>query len=109
MADTLEQSLDALKLALSIVGLTTSVTIDSGIFAHNGDDIDDDDIGIDGVVGRDVFVIPGSTQNPISLQDVVTTFERIQRKFDLVDDGRSFFYEGIDNKGNNYYRIFWGS
>jgi len=101
MADNMKQSIDALTFASQVVGRTTSVIINSGIYAH---DYERDD------TEEDIITIVGTPETPITLQDVLEAFRRMQFQFEDDDSGRSYFYEGLNyNVKLGEYEISWGS
>lgn len=104
MADNLEQSISTIDFALDVVGSTVPVTINSGIYSHNVflEDLD---------INQDRIIINGTTDHPISLQDVRIAFVQMQRQFSLMEDtGRSYYYEGFKlNQSTGEYEIYWGS
>lgn len=98
---SVEQIIDTLKLASNIVGLTHDITINSCIYEHLYDDDFD--------VNKDIYVIKGSIDDPITMTKILNTFEEIQLQFKTVEDsGRSYFYEGMSNC-DNMWMLNWGS
>jgi len=93
----IEVSLDIYRL---LIGRMGSVILISGI---NGHAIYEDDLDMD----EDVYVI-GQENREITLQDITQTFEKMKKQ--TFEEGRSYFYEGIDeNWQDGVYTILWGS
>lgn len=100
----LEQSIDILKLASDIVGLTYNIKINSGIYEHC---YYEDECEYD--ITKDIHEIKASIDDPITIDKILNTFKEIQNQFKVVEDsGRSYFYEGM-TKNNNMWEINWGS
>ena len=101
----LEQSIDVLKLATDLVGLTYNVQINSGVFEHCNGIIDEK---LD--VTKDIYEIKASLDDPITINKILNIFVEIDNQLaaTIEHSGRSFFYEGI-LKHNNMWEISWGS
>ena len=110
MADDLQQTLDILTIASKIVGQTKTVIFDSGIYAHYCEQQDDDTFDIK----KDIIKLRGSSKNPITLNDLVRVFKKMQKQFKILNKENNyigpFFYEGIVfNKDKHKWDVWWGS
>lgn len=103
MSQNLDQFVEAIEFLSDIVGRTSTIKIDSGIFEHSS--YDDDTLNIE----KDIMKIRGSVNNPISISDILKVFKQMQKQFEEVPESRSYFYEGIHKTGKNNYQIYWGS
>jgi hypothetical protein len=104
----LQQSVDVLDLAIKLVGLKKNIIIDSGIYGHLLDDFD----GID--ADEDIFIIKGSEEKPINLEDIKKVFKKMQMQFNTMEekgiDGRTYCYSGIRyNFLDKRYNVSWDS
>lgn len=103
----MKQAEDALSLALAVIGRTTPVVLNSGIYSHSWDGEEYDD------GNNDVITIVGAPQEPITLQKVLEAFRTMQHQFEVInenDQGRSYFYEGLSyNDSTGEYEVHWGS
>jgi len=83
---------------MGVVGKPTPVTINSGIYLHE-DDRDD--------IDKDIIIIHGSSDHPISLQDVFDAYMYMEQQLDMLEFPKC--YLGIEyNKESDIYEIFWG-
>lgn len=98
----IDQTVDILRLASNIIGLTHDIIIDSFIYKHLlEDDVDET---------KDIYVIKGSIDDPITLSKILKTFEKIQNQFETIAYiDRSYYYEGLTQGNNNMWTVDWGS
>jgi hypothetical protein len=98
----IDQAVDILKLASNIVGLTHDIKIDSFIYKHLlEDDVDET---------KDIYVIKGSIDDPITISKILITFEKIQKQFETIAYiDRSYYYEGLTQENNSTWTVHWGS
>lgn len=113
MADTLEQALDVLKVASEIIGKTTTITIDSGVYGHLYGLYGDERYGEKINPKKDIYKLHGTPEKPITLGDLLSKLEKIQKQFDVLERekiGRSYFYEGMGfDPKKNKIEVNWGS
>jgi hypothetical protein len=62
---------------------------------------------------KDIMVIVGSIDKPISFNDIIKTFEKMIDQFEELEEkglGRSYAYEGIRfNKKTKMYEMLYGT
>lgn len=107
----LAQSFELLKLVKEIVGLKKNIKIDSGVHKHY---IFEE---IENLLDKsnDTIVIVGSQDKPISIDDILNAFERINEQLSgeivdnfLSDKGLTFyFYHIMYNNTANVYQFVW--
>ena len=105
MADNFKQSLEILKLADMLIGETCSVTFNSGIYKHSINEKLNPE--------KDIFILPATEQDPVTLDKIIDLFKGMQKQFRLVkkyEGYRSYFYEGITfHPTEAMYVVNWGS
>jgi hypothetical protein len=73
--------------------------------------LDDPDNLVD--ESKDIMVIKGSKDKPISFNDVIKVFEKMKDQFKELDEkglDRSYGYEGLSfNKKTNTYEMSYGT
>ena len=105
MAHKLRQALDILELSSSLIGVTSSVTFDSGIYKHcSNENLNPQ---------KDIFIIHATPEEPVTLENIIHVFRKMQKQFDMVEDyewHRSYFYEGVKfDQKSQIFVIRWGS
>lgn len=91
----------SLDLYRHFIGRTGTMYLSSGINRHACyfDDYKRDD-------ETDEYII-GDHDRQITLQDILNVLKQMKnQKFEI---GRTYFYEGIEELSNDFFRIMWGS
>lgn len=106
----IEHSIQLLKFADKIIGLTETVTINSGIYEHADFNTTKEEEEMDS--GKDFIKIRGSARNPITMNDIVAAYEKIMKQSIKISKsssgGRTYFYEGIKyNPRSKTWDILW--
>ena len=105
MAHKLRQALDILELTFFLIGETSSVTFDSGIYKHcSNENLDPQ---------KDIFIVDATPEEPVTFESIIHVFKKMQKQFDMVDEyewHRSYFYEGVKfDQKSKIFVIRWGS
>jgi hypothetical protein len=64
---------------------------------------------------RDIYKLRGSEENPITFEDLITVFEKMQKQFTKLEEahgeiGRSYAYAGFFyDKESKVWKLGWDS
>ena len=99
----LYQSVDVLKFASQVLGMTKSIKINSNI--KNCSDYQEK------IYKEDYYKIRASHDNPITLDKIILIFEKMKQQGEIdTDEGGSYVYEGFDyNKRLGIWEIHWNT
>ena len=107
MGDNLEQTIDILEIASSLIGKTTSVKFNSKIYDHSMSENEKLD------PSKDIFIVQASVEKPITLESLICVFKKMQKQFRLIEkyeSDRSYYYEGMSfYPESSECIIIWGS
>lgn len=113
MADNMEQALDVLKVASGIIGKTITIKIDSGVYSHCRYCYSDKKYDKMLNPKKDIFKLRGTPEKPITFDDIIYVFKKIQKQFDVLEReeiGRTYYYEGMGfDPKTNVVSLGWGS
>lgn len=111
MSSQLNHITEILLFVQKMIGLKRNIFIDSSIFRRS---VEDEKIFIDGIldVSKDIIKIHGSKKKPISVNDILRAFNKMDKQFNSLKNlhiYRCITYEGIRYMGNDKYLICWGT
>lgn len=101
---------DILELSSDIIGKTKEVIINTGIYGHSVTYRGDHKLSID----KDTFIIKGSVENPISLNNIKELINYMKQQFTNLDKGGynldRYEYKRLcfDTDWQQYY-VYWSS
>lgn len=101
-----EMGIDMARWALKMIGKQGGVKVNSGIYDHNKDDLDDDDLR------RKQIITLGTKDKPITVEDCLSFLKKLEKygNNEVFDTGRSYCFEGIDiNMRTKNYELYWGT
>lgn len=95
--DSFKVAIDALKLAIEVIGTTRTVLLNSGIEQHNY-----------GNGKKDIIILDGL--GVITIHDIIKVYYKLKSQLSKHCEERSYYYERMKfNPTSGMYQISWGS
>ena len=109
---------DVLSFTETVIGKEEQITFNTNIKRHcKGGSYNNTQEVFDCETGKwktelldDDFTTIGGEGQPVTLNDLKRIIDNIRSQYDKVkDNGRSYYYEGLEQTKHNEYSIMWGS